>query len=178
MTHTIYSTEAIVLNRIDTADVDLTLWLLTRDLGLVVAKATGVRKESAKMRNYLQTFDLLNVALVRGRYIWRLTGAESYTQRVDKLTGKALINFANISNFLRRMTIPEGSVDLYRLLVNVRKELTLAKSDKDLKQIEVLAMAKILIQLGYMPNNTLSHKPIRLSKLLVDINKAINESHL
>ena len=178
MTHTIYTTEAIVINRVDTADVDLTLWLLTKDLGLIVAKASGVRKEAAKMRNYLQTFNLLNVALVRGRYVWRLTGAESYTQKVDKLTGKALINFANISNFLRRMTIPEGSVDLYRLLVVVRKELILAKSDKDLRRIEVLAMAKILVQLGYMSSSILSHKPIRLSKLIVDINKAINESHL
>ncbi len=178
MTHTIYTTEAIVINRVDTADVDLTLWLLTKDLGLIVAKASGVRKEAAKMRNYLQTFNLLNVSLVRGRYVWRLTGAESYTQKVDKLTGKALINFANISNFLRRMTIPEGSIDLYRLLVLVRKELILAKSDKDLKRIEVLAMAKILVQLGYMPNSILSHKPIRLSRLIVDINKAINESHL
>jgi len=177
MSHTIYSTNAIVLHRVDTGDADITIWLLTQDLGLLVAKATGARKETAKMRNHLQTLDNTSVSLVRGRYMWRIIGAESVTG-VLCLEESSLRVFANISQFIMRMTVPGPSVDLYQLLTDIRREIALAKSGIKLQRIEILAMYKVLVVLGYMSSRVLDKDSVNLRELTIDINKAINESHM
>ena len=69
MSHTIYTTEAIILKRVATGEADVTLWILTEDLGIIVARAQGARKEVSKMRSHLQVLDLLSLSVVKGRMI-------------------------------------------------------------------------------------------------------------
>ncbi len=49
--------------------------LLTKDLGLIRARAQGLRKPSAKLSSALITLAESNVTLVRGKDGWRITGA-------------------------------------------------------------------------------------------------------
>jgi recombinational DNA repair protein (RecF pathway) len=45
-----YHTEAIVLGSIERGEADRTIALMTRDFGLVRARASAVRSETSKMR--------------------------------------------------------------------------------------------------------------------------------
>ncbi|MCD5384498.1 MAG: recombination protein O N-terminal domain-containing protein [Candidatus Pacebacteria bacterium] len=178
MSHTIYNTSAIVLDRVDTRESDLTLWLLTQDLGLVLARAQGARKELAKMRAYLQTLGTLSVSMVRGKYEWRVTGVETICGMESELTVESRRAFARIAKFIKRMTVSDPTVELFDLLLKVRVELQQCKDNNKINTIELLAVAKILISLGYMDAKILNNKNITKSKLTEDVNMAINGSHL
>ena len=178
MTHTIYNTKAIVLGRVASNEADNILWLLTRDLGLIVASAKSVRKETAKMRPYLQTLGTLAISMVKGRHTWRIVGAEQIDSQNVFKTQLAVITFAKLSNFIKRMTVPNADIGLYDLMFNVRQELLRCESKEQVELIEIMAMAKILVSLGYMPESKLSKYKISKRMLIADINKAINASHM
>ena len=178
MSHSVYNTDAIVLSRADTADADMILWLLTKELGLVVARAQGARKEAGKMRNHLQALNVLSISMVRGKHMWRVTGAEALSSGASRLGVASLPVFAKMAEFVRRMTVPDQAVDLYSLVLNVREQLTDCTDVKQLETIELLTVAKILISLGYMNKDTLNKDNVSKRGLMSDVNKAIAESHL
>src|SRR5678810_1294690 len=76
MSYHIYTTKGLVLSARPVREADRTYAILTRDLGLVRASATGVRKESSKLRGALEPFVISNISLVRGKEYWRITSAE------------------------------------------------------------------------------------------------------
>ncbi len=177
MTHTIYNTKAIVLSRVDTGEANNTLWLLTKDLGLVVASAQGSRKEVAKMRPYLQTLGVLSVSMVRGKHTWRIVGAEALSGQQVFKTQLAATIFAKLCDFIKRMTVPSLDADLFELLLKVRQELSLCDNKEKMELIEIMAMAKLLISLGYMQESKLSGR-LNKHNLIADINNAISASQL
>jgi recombinational DNA repair protein (RecF pathway) len=60
-----YSTTAIVLSRTPLAEASALVTLLTADVGLIRARAQGVRKPGAKMASALQTLIESDVMLLR-----------------------------------------------------------------------------------------------------------------
>jgi len=52
--------------------------LFTKDLGLVKAHARSVREERSRLRYSLQHFSYSDFSLVRGRDVWRITGAREH----------------------------------------------------------------------------------------------------
>ncbi len=180
MSHTVYSTDAVVLSRVCTGEADVTVWLLTRELGIIVARAQSARKANAKMSAYLQTFACLKVSLVRGRHLWRITGTEHMSTNSDTntLNTDALRVFARISAFIRRMTITDtqSTLDLFDTILKARQEL--ATSGCNINTVEVITMAEILTKLGYMSMPIGVNKSIPISQLIVDVNKAIIESQM
>jgi hypothetical protein len=111
--------------------------------------------------------------------MWRVTGAESATDtNQDILSGESMRVFANICTFLRRMTIPESSITLYNLVLGIRREVARTSDKHKLQDTELLAMAKILIDLGYMSRDRLDKESISKQELVADVNIAISESHL
>ena len=183
MSHTIYTTDAIVLHRVSTSEADATLWLLTAELGLVVARAQGARKSTAKMRGYLQLFSVLRISMVRGKHTWRVTGAESVQGApLDTLAlqGEALSIFARISAFVRRMilTDTQSALELFEIVLSARVALA---AGQDPQVVELTTLAKVLISLGYIESATLSkmeHNQITQRELTHIVNSAIVESHL
>lgn len=75
--HTLHTTPAFVLAHRPQGESNRTFWLLTRDLGLVYARAQGVREPRNRNRYALQTGMHVQVTLVRGREGWRLTTAQA-----------------------------------------------------------------------------------------------------
>ena len=70
-----YATPAIVLGRAPLSEASASITLLTAEVGLIRARAQGVRKPGAKMASALQTFTESDVLLLRGKDGWRLAGA-------------------------------------------------------------------------------------------------------
>jgi len=189
MSHTIYTTDAIVIHSVSTGEADVTLWLLTAELGLVIARAQGARKGTAKMQGYLQTFSLLKVSLVRGKYIWRVTGTESIQKySEDFLYGDALSAFARIAVFLRRMTLidTQNNLELFDIIKTAKQGFAVLAKNKgidsrDIERIELKTVAKILISLGYIEIDLLSKiekADISQNDLAKVVNNAIANSHL
>ncbi len=201
MSHTIYNTDAVVLHRVATGEADITLWLLTAELGLLVAKAQGARKGTAKMRTHLQLFSLLRISLVRGKYVWRVTGAEQVVNVPgvpwNILQGETLSAFARIATFVRRMMLTDSFVDsesvleLFEIVQAARFNLIgISNSDQEGKtpkqgfgvdEVELRTVAQILISLGYVGTEIVSKiekSEISQNELARVVNNAIAESHL
>ncbi len=199
MAHTIYTTDAIVLHKAVTGEADLIFWLLTQDLGLIVAHAQGVRKSTAKMRGHLQLFSVLKVSLVKGRSTWRITGtdnAQGGFLDTLQLCGEALGAFARICGFVRRMIMAntQNALELFGIVKHARVHLAgisnnhqnnlitkTVKQDWTVKDIEINAVAEILVSLGYIEVDILrkiKEKEISHNELVKVVNNAIAASHL
>mgnify|MGYP001567250827 CR=1 FL=1 len=70
-----YETRGIVLSRAPSGEANAFITLITPELGLVRARAQGVRKPGAKLAAALATFAESSLVLVRGKEDWRIAGA-------------------------------------------------------------------------------------------------------
>lgn len=75
-----YTTDAIVLKKIDVGEADVLYMLYTRDYGKMRAVASGIRKEGAKLRGHLEPLSHSRIRFVRGK-------------QSEKLISASLINF-------------------------------------------------------------------------------------
>ncbi len=73
------TTDAIVLKNIPAGEADALYILYTKEFGKLTARASGIKKEGAKLRGHLELFGESRVMLVNGRAGYRIIGAESRT---------------------------------------------------------------------------------------------------
>lgn len=59
-----YSTKALVLSFEDSGEFDKTIYLYTKELGKVIAKAKSVRKITSKLAGHLQPLNFIRVRLI------------------------------------------------------------------------------------------------------------------
>src|SRR3989344_2888382 len=102
MTHEIKTTEALVLATREVGDGTQILTLLTTDLGLIFARAQGLRELKSKLRYGLQLFSLANVSLVRGQETWRVTNSEPCESLAPEDSTK-LILITRVASLLNRL---------------------------------------------------------------------------
>ena len=140
--YTIYSTPALVLNVKPHGDNDMILTLLTKEFGLLRAVANGLRKEKSKLRFSLQLLSIVDVALVKGKSMWRVTNAKHHE---SLLTEKRINLLEKIRLTITRLVQGEEFGDLY----NIVTEGVSSKSE-DFESIEVIIILRILNDLGYI----------------------------
>jgi recombinational DNA repair protein (RecF pathway) len=105
-----YATPAIVLSRTPLAEASALITLLTSEVGLVRARAQGVRKPGAKMAGALQTLVECDVLLLRGNQGWRLAGALHTTDWFSKLQeSPARKRAGRIAHLMLRLVHEESS---------------------------------------------------------------------
>lgn len=143
-----YATRAIVLARTPIAESALLVTLLTEELGLVRARAEGLRKPGAKLAHALQTFDACEVTLVRGKEGWRLSGALLEEHWFARLDASARSRAGRVNGLLLRLVQGEGGdLALFPLFVGFLKSLPgLAEDVQD--TAEVYAALRLLALLG------------------------------
>src|SRR3989344_6960266 len=102
--HHIYHTEGIILGSRNFGEAGRYYSVFTRDLGMIYASAEGVRKMSSKLRFVLQDFAYLNIDLVQGKDLWRITSA-SKTNKLEEITKRpeTFAVFSNIARLLKRL---------------------------------------------------------------------------
>lgn len=71
-----YSTQGIILKKIDIGETDALFTIYTRDYGKIRALAQGIKKEGAKLKGHLETLNLSSIQFVVGKNGERLTHAE------------------------------------------------------------------------------------------------------
>lgn len=70
-----YSTEGIVLKRVDAGEADQLFSVYTKEYGKIRARAQGVKKETAKLKGHLEPLSRAHIGFVIGKSGERLTHA-------------------------------------------------------------------------------------------------------
>lgn len=192
--HHIYHTEALILGSKNYREADKYYYIFTRDLGMIMTSAQGVRKISSKLRFVLQDYAYVKIDLVRGKDFWRITNA-SKTNKLEKIVQKkeTLEIFSNIVRLLKRLLMgEENNTELFDDLLRGLFILEKIEDKNELNNLEAVIVLRILNNLGYIGENEALKKLIQSPfekelifeantkrlKILSEINKAINETQL
>jgi DNA repair protein RecO len=166
----IYTTKGLVLSERPLKEADRIYSILTRDLGLVRASATGVRKESSKLRGALEPFALSSVSLVRGKDFWRLTSSEL----LQKLPGTE--GLARPFALLEKLVQGESAhPELFDAIETAIRGENGDKRDNISFVGEEQLVASILYHLGYLKEADLT---LDKKSLIKAINDGLHSSQL
>jgi recombinational DNA repair protein (RecF pathway) len=182
--HHIYTTKGFVVHSTPHGESGKFLLIFTKDFGMIGATAQGIRLDKSKLRYHIQDFDLANISIVRGKEVWRLTGAhELEHEKITKVHVRVLI-------LLRRLLQGE---DKNEKLFEIIDELYKTKITEDVESVESLTVLRILNSLGYVKDNKLftellsthevtpefiDYTKQHKSLIIKEINTALKESHL
>lgn len=189
-----YHTEAIVLGSRESGEADRTMFLLTRDFGLVPARASAARSEKSKMRYALQHYSRSSVSLVKGKHGWRVAGATAQKIATGDIRGVA--TFGRIAELVLRLVHgEEASAYLFDALAEAQSALMQKYGSQTavFPMVEIVCVARVLFALGYISNEALDaalfthtaytgesllEAETMKDKLLASINRAIAETQL
>ncbi len=195
MAHHLYTTAAFVLHSTPAGEANRFLDLFTRELGLVRCLGKSIREGRSKLRYGLQPLSFAEVGLVRGRELWRLTGASpglSLSGACKEDTSRLYLA-ARIARLLARLVQgEEKNEELFFVVEEGMRFLAAEKFENgQLQNFECVLVLQILHRLGYLGgeefNSFLSSPlsreviaaidPIR-TKAVVTINRSLRETHL
>lgn len=138
-----------MLSRTPLGEANTLVTVMTPAIGLVRARAQGLRKPGAKLASALTTFAESDLVLVRGKEGWRLTGAVLGENWFEKMPDHATrLRAARVSGLLLRLVAGEAQdVELYPIVNGFFTALTtLSESEQD--TAELLVVLRVLAALG------------------------------
>jgi DNA repair protein RecO len=183
----IHVTDGIVLQKRAVGEGSARVAILTRELGLVRARAQSARAEKSKLRYGLELLTRARFSLVKGKQEWRLTGVEGGTRLVsESLHARAAAG--RVSALLLRLVAgQEYEPHLFETVSEGLQTLMRTGEKEEAEAVEVVLVLRTLAHLGYLPHTPelapfistdfasleLSQAALRSKRLLI---KAINES--
>jgi len=185
-----YETRGIVLSRSPFGEANTFITLLTPEVGLVRARAQGVRRTGAKLASSLATFAESSLVLVRGREGWRIAGAvleENWFTRIQ--TTSARNRAARVGGLLLRLVAGEvRDPELFSIMMGFFEALATLPEEIH-EAAEILAALRVLAALGLdagqIPGAVSEFTPSLLSEIkenrtgyITRINQGIDASGL
>ena len=144
-----YETRGIVLARAPAGETNAFVVLLTPELGLMCARAQGVRRQGAKLAPALTTFAESSLVLVRGREGWHVAGAvleENWFARMQQAHQHQ--RAARVTGLFLRLVAGEArDTKLFPAMRNFFESLA-ALPEEEHEAAEVLVALRILSALG------------------------------
>lgn len=158
--------------------------LLTKEFGLVRARAEGLRKPGAKLAHALQTLDSCVVTLVRGKEAWRLSGALLTDSWVKERDRASRLRAGRVAGLLLRLVQGEANdLALYAIFSEFLRALP-PLSEEGQDSAECLVAIRLLRTLGLdagpLPEDG-GYEPLseeRRRELVTRINRGIQASGL
>jgi DNA repair protein RecO (recombination protein O) len=193
--HHIYHTHGFILSSRNRGEANKMLTIYTREMGLVHAAAQGIRLHKSKLRFTLQDFSYVNVDLVRGKEIWRVTSAKHISSfPFARSNTPSLILITRVSKLLERLCTGESpSESIFDDFIQALYLLDDENISRDSREaLELHLVLRIMNSLGYIGDSEILSKYICSSfdhsktesllkerqSIITHINKAINESQL
>jgi len=193
--HHIYHTHGFILSSRNMGEANKMLAIYTREMGLVWAAARGVRLHKSKLRFTLQDFSYVNVDLVRGKELWRVTSARHISSfPFARSSASSLLMITRVSKLLERLCVGENPSenifdDFIQALYLLDDENMTPHSQEAL---ELHLVLRIMNSLGYIGDSDILSKYLCSSfdqsktesllkerqSIIAYINKALNESQL
>jgi len=152
-------TEGIVLGKRGVGEANTLVFILTRELGLVRAKAVSARREASKLRYGLEPLSRGRYTFVRGRAEWRLTGVDEVSREFLGTTSAQGKRLGQVSRLLMRLVLgAEHTPELYktvsegfRSLAHTEGHLDFSRQGELADSVECVLVLRILAHLGYLP---------------------------
>src|SRR3989344_2014258 len=108
-------TEGLVLGKRSVGEANTLVFILTRELGLVRAKAVSARREASKLRYGLEPLSRGRYTFVRGKAEWRLTGVDEVSRDFLGATPAQGKRLGQVSRLLLRLVLgAEHTPELYK----------------------------------------------------------------
>ncbi len=145
-----YETSGIVLTRSPLGEANALITILTPTVGLVRARAQGVRKPGAKLASALATLAKSELVLVRGKEGWRVAGAvldETWEGR--RLSHDARTQATRVLGLLIRLIAGETQEASIYILVEKFLEVLSNLSPDEREAAELLVVLRVLAVLGF-----------------------------
>lgn len=144
-----YQTRGIVLARSPSGETNAFVTLITPELGLLRARAQGVRRPGAKLAAALATFSESELVLVRGREGWRIAGAVPQASWFKRLKHAASrVRAARVTGLLLRLVAGEAhDPALFPIIRGFFQALAELPDDAH-EAAEVLAALRVVAALG------------------------------
>lgn len=144
-----YATQGLVLGRTPIAEAGVLVTVLTPDLGLIRARAEGVRRSGAKLAHALQTWCAADLMLVRGKEGWRVTGAVLSDNRFAALPLPARRRAARVAGLLVRLVQGEAADPETHALFEEYITALHTLPVEDGEAAESLSVLRLLAALGF-----------------------------
>jgi recombinational DNA repair protein (RecF pathway) len=145
-----YTTEGIVLESYDQGEHDRVYKIYTREFGLIIAHARSIRKLESKLRPHILPRSVTLVTLVKGKEVWRITGAEK------KITPYTYIQ--DVVLVTKRFIRGEGSNKaLYDRLVAILQ----LEGSYNQEHVKLLIHYVVLVALGYADARVIGARTIK-----------------
>jgi len=145
-----YETHGIVLSRSPLGEANAFVTLLTPDLGLVRARAQGLRRPGAKLAAALTTFSESSLTLVRGKENWRVAGAvleENWFVRLHHAAPRT--RAARVCYLLLRLVAGEAHDPALFSIIRGFFDALVTLPENEHEAAEALAALRILSALGF-----------------------------
>ncbi len=134
-----HTTEGLVLEAYDQGEHDKAFKVFTRDFGLLICHAKGIRKLESKLRAHMLPRSFSLITLVQGREVWRLVGAEGRH-------GNDTWYIHEVTQILGRFIKGEGS---HKALYDRVKRLAESLPLFDEQKVRLLLYFVVFVDLGY-----------------------------
>ncbi len=149
--HDIFVTDGIVLGKRLFGEANISVAVLTRDFGVIRVGARSARLERSKLRYGLESLTHGTFSLVRGRYEWKLTGAQDLSRTYVGASLAQRRSAGRIARLLLRLIHGEEEVsELYETVANGLEYLAGQASEEDIEHVECVLVLRILFHLGYV----------------------------
>lgn len=182
----IYTTEGIVLKSLPSSEANKSFWILSKDLGLLIASAQGVRLSKSKLRFSLTDFSHISLSVVYGRGGWRIVSARPLDNfyalsRENIVKLRVLVSISKL--ILRLIQGQEQDKALYGYILETFQGIEVLEIEEEVRDWEILRVHGILAHLGYVHSSSVA-EPYRIldavvrRKYIEEINQALKASHL
>jgi DNA repair protein RecO len=158
MSYHIYTTDGIVLKRQNFGESNSLFFVLTADLGLIIASAQAVRLGHSKLSPALQEYSLVSLSCVKGKNGWKITSAipkENFFFDRPIFVQKIVSQIAAV--LVRMMPGEQKNQEVFFVVLGGFSELKNV-AEKNIPDFEVLMMLRILYELGYVDKNPQTEK--------------------
>ena len=167
-----YETRGIVLSRSPIGETSASITLLTADVGLVRARAQGLRRSGAKLSAALTTLAESEVTLVRGKESWRVAGAVLVERWFTRLpSAAARLRAARVSGLLLRFVAGESREPALFEIMKGFFEALAVRPESEFDAIEVLAVTRILATLGFDAGRVLGAALVFSPEMISEVEK-------
>jgi DNA repair protein RecO (recombination protein O) len=193
--HHIYHTHGFILSSRNRGEANKMLTIYTREMGLVYAAAQGIRLNKSKLRFTLQDYSYVNVDLVRGKELWRVTSARHISSfPLTRANSQSLVLMMRVSKLLERLCTGESPNEV--IFDDFIQALYLLDVPDILpsyrEALELHLVLRIMNSLGYIGDSDMLSKYLCSSfdcnktevilkerqSIIAHINKALTESQL
>ena len=180
----IYETKAYVLKTIMRKESDQRVLLFSKDFGLIWADVSGSKKESSKMRNFLQDLTYANFCLVQGKTGYRVTGGKfieniffDLQKNQDENLLRKVQSIKNIFVLFEKIFHKdEKDEKVFNLLERLFEDLKEKSNEKKIEEKEVVFLSKVFFILGYLDKKDLLQESEVSTKKIISLRKKVNEN--